>query len=230
MPDNTPTQQETTETSDYQTAADFIEDSDLMLSNAKANSAIMAQMTPAGYTVAVIDTQLSQLEELRILNEKQKAEYGQQYAATQAWKDAKDALHPTYMDHLDLARLAFKKDPAAQAGLALNEKRKVSQAGYIDQALIFYDNALDSVPFKTALAAKGVTTAMLTAGQTAIQELRTLRKAQQKETGEAQTATRDRDAIYDALHEWVDEFKATAKVVLRTSPELMEEMGIVQPS
>jgi hypothetical protein len=80
------------------------------------------------------------------------------------------------------------------------------------------------------MAAKSVTLADLTAGKAAFENLQALRRAQQKETSEAQRATRDRDAVYDDLHEWVTEFRATMKIVLRESPELMEALGIVQPS
>jgi hypothetical protein len=216
--------------SKYLTIAEFVSNSKLMLNNTKANSLIQSKMVAAGYPVTTIDAQLSQLDNLSLLNETQAAEYGEQYAATKAWYDGRDAIHPDYIDHLELARIVFRKDVSAQQALGLHGKRKEAQADYAAQALQFYNTALDKVPFKTALATKGITQTVLQNQQTAFANLQALREAQQQEVGEAQIATKDRDVVYDALAEWMADYRATAKVVLRTAPQLMEEIGIKDPS
>jgi hypothetical protein len=230
MPEETIPPPEAGTDSNYKTIAEFISDSKLMLNNSKANSLILAKMIAAGYPEATIDAQLSQLDNLALLNETQAAEYGEQYEATKAWYDAKDAIHPDYIDHVELARIVFKKDVSAQAALDLSGRRKKGQADYAAQALQFYNNALDKVPFKTALATKGITQTVLQNQQTAFANLQALREAQQQEVGEAQIATKDRDVVYDALAEWMMDYRDTAKVVLRTAPQLMEEIGIKDPS
>jgi hypothetical protein len=214
--------------STYRSIAQFISDTRLMLNNTKANATILAKMNGAGYPTTDIDNQLTALDDLQELNETQAKEYGDQFAATEAWQQHRDDFHPTYIDHLDLARIVFRKDIAAKKTLALSEKRKESQSGYISQGLQFYNNAIADAGIKTTLANKGITLVALQGGQTEFQNLQSLREAQQKETGEAQKATEARDAVYDELAEWEMDYRATAKVVLRTSPQLMEEIGIRQ--
>jgi hypothetical protein len=141
MPENTPTEQEQQQRSDYESIADFLSNTDLMLNNAKSIPEITTSMTAAGYPVADVDAQLGQVAELRTLNEAQAAEYGDQFAATEAWHNARAAYHDKYIDHLGLARIAFRKDKAAKHELKLSEERKPSQGGYIEQALFFYDGA-----------------------------------------------------------------------------------------
>jgi hypothetical protein len=94
--------------------------------------------------------------------------------------------------------------------------------------LLFYNNATATPSIATALATKGITAAELTASKAAFKNLETLAAAQQKETGEAQEATKRRDAAYDALEDWMSDFRETAKVALRRHPQLMEQLGIGQ--
>ncbi len=231
QPVETPTV-ETTQNEDsnhnYKTVEEFISDMRLMLNNAKANPAILTKIQAAGYTEADIDGKLSDLDLLQTYNENQATEYGEQYAATEAWQQWRADNHANYIDHIELARIAFRKDAAAQKALALNGRRSEGQANYILQGFQFYNNALGSTAFKTALAKKGIVELDLEGGKIAFENLQKVRESQQKETGEAQRATQLRDECYDDLAEWLVDFRATAKVVLRTLPQLMEELGIKQ--
>jgi hypothetical protein len=231
MPESTPTTPVAgSNDSHYRSINDFIVDTELMLNNTKANATILAKMTAAGYPVTDINNKLTQLADLRTLNETQAREYGEQFNATEAWQQRKAAYHPTYIDHVGLARIAFRRDKGVQNSLAVNEERAISQNDYIMQGLAFYDNALAAADVKMALANKGLTQALLEAGQSEFLTLKDMRETQQRESGQAQTATRNRDTVYEDLLAWEMDYRATAKIVLRESAELMEEIGIKQAS
>ncbi len=210
---------------DYQTINGFLEKTNTALTNARLPE-VAVLLAARGYSDNDISVGMGAADALRRLNELQQAEYGDQYEATKRYNDARSLVHENYMDHLELARLVFRKDPDAKAALGLRGTRAKSQSGYAGQGFLFYDNALNNVAFLTALGKKGITLEELSLGQAAFRNLQTLTAAQQKETGEAQAATRRRDAAYDDLSEWMSEFYSTAKIALRKNPQMMEKLGI----
>lgn len=53
---------------------------------------------------------------------------------------------------------------------------------------------------------------------------------QEKEKGEAQAATKERDAKLDALDQWFDDFKEIAIIALDDSPQWREKLGFLERS
>jgi len=211
----------------YLTINAFLGKTDVALTN--AGSAIIAPLLKArGYDPSVIEEKKVAASALRTLNEAQQKEYGEQYEATSAYGKAYTMVHEAYMDHLKLARIAFKNDPGAKTALGLRGDRPRSQSGYVGQGLLFYNNALGKQAFLDGLATKGITRTELEDGRVAFENLQSLTAAQQKETGEAQASTKKRDAAYDELSDWMSDFYGTAKVALRKHPQLMEQLGIVE--
>lgn len=211
----------------YITLDQFISQSRTTLTNA-ALPDIAPLLQKRSYPAPLLQSKLAELDTLVSLNEAQKKEYGEQYAATEAYRQAMADLREDYMEHLTLARLIFKDDTAAKTALELKGARKKSDSGLTAQALLFYNGALASPAYQTALDAKGIDTTELQAGKVGFDNLSLLAAAQTKETGEAQKATADRDAAYDAFGEWMDEFLVTAEIALRKTPQLMEKLGLVQ--
>ena len=50
---------------------------------------------------------------------------------------------------------------------------------------------------------------------------------QEKEKGEAQAATKARDAAIDELQDWLSDYLAIAKVALEDNPQLLEGLGVL---
>lgn len=154
------------------------------------------------YKAADINAAMNDLDELDELYRKQKKEYGEQYDATKNYRDAENTLHEEYIDHVALARIAFKNNPAALTALGLTEERKRTQSGYAAQAKLFYDNCLLNADYKAAMIKKGVSEADMQAQLAIIENFSTLKAAQKKETSEAQAATKLRDDKYELMEKW----------------------------
>jgi vacuolar-type H+-ATPase subunit I/STV1 len=109
-------------------------------------------------------------------------------------------------------------------------RRQQSYSGWIKQASIFYTNALIDEGVKTALSSFGITEQALQEGQDNVNEVQPKLAAQLKENGEAQASTQARDESLEDLLDWMSDFVAIARIALENDAQLLEVLGIVEPS
>ena len=235
--ENTPTPEETTPAAGtdqnhelHQEVADFVVKNRVAIQNALANPAILAILAQYGYTAADLQQALLNLTDLEAANEEQRVEYGEQYQATTDLATKRAAFNTTYILHVELARIQFKNNEKGRTALALSGERARSYSGYLTQAAMFYNNGLKEADLKAGLALRGMPEAVLQAGQAAVTALLGKLGDQRTETGQAQQATKKRDAAYDTLADWMTDFTGTARLVLAQDDQLMEEMGLTDPS
>jgi hypothetical protein len=200
------------------------------IDNALSDPSVQGYLAQFGYDAARLQAGRALLARVQELHLKQKAEYGDQYAATDAlnaaWKEADAA----YMRLLKVARIALKGERGAVERLALDGDRKHSFSGWLAQARQFYGGALGSAEIQTKLAQFGVTQAAMEQAQALVNAAEAASLAQAKERGEAQDATQARDAALDALDDWTGDFVAIARVALEAQPQYLEKLGVVEPS
>jgi len=177
-----------------------------------------------------LDTGMALCTAASDLQSKQKQEYGEQFTATADLQLSKANANKTYMRHVKLARVALRNDRGAYEALQLAGGRKQSTSGWIQQSKIFYANALASADILAKLSVLTMTAEALTAGQILVTEVEAKLSIQLKEKGEAQAATQARDAAFDDLQDWMSDFVAIARIALENDSQLLEMLGIVEPS
>jgi hypothetical protein len=155
----------------------------------------------------------------------QQAEYGDQYAATQAVEAAITAAYTAYMRSLQLARVAFKNNLKGQTALGLNGRRKESLSGWLGQAETLYQGLAADPSLLAEMAKFGYDLAKVQAEAGLVAAVRAANVGQEREKGEAQAATKARDALLAELDEWLADFKAVAQVALADSPQQLEMLG-----
>ena len=164
------------------------------------------------------------------LQQVQQKEYGDQFEATGDLKKKWENADAEYIRFVKVARIALKSDHALYQKLDLDGPRKRTLSGWLAQAKQFYINALADPIVLEKMAAYGMTQAKFEAGKTLLEETETANAAQEKEKGEAQQATLERDKAVDNLEEWLSDFIAIARIALEEKPQLLEKLGIVEPS
>jgi len=195
------------------------------IDNGLGDADILAALSAFGYDEAKLNAGKTLYEEAVVLVNRQKAEYGDQYEATQAVTAAWEAADAAYVRTLKVARVALQDDAKARAALMLGGRRKRTISGWLEQATAFYDNLAGDAGLLATMGGFGYTQAKLDAERALVQVVVEANLAQEKEKGEAQDATQVRDAKLDALDAWMSDFKAIAQVALDEHPQWLEKLG-----
>lgn len=198
------------------------------IENALNDTEVQGYLSQYGYDDARLNEGKALYDSAQTMHQKQKAEYGDQFAATEAVQTALENANAEYMRLVKVARVALKGDRAAFQKLDLNGKRKVSMSGWLRQARQFYTNALAAADIISKLGQFGITSERLQTGKELVDAVETANAAQEKEKGEAQQATLERDAALEKLDDWMSDFTAIARVALEEKPQLLEKLGIVE--
>lgn len=206
--------------------ATFFADATTILANAQQQASIAAALALLGYDEAAIQEGVALLNAARDLYDAQIKEYGEQHAATQEFNTVWGEADKAYAAHRKLAKLAFKTDPQRQTDLHLNDRKPEAFSTWYEQARHFYTAVLADTEAQTQLARFRVTLEALQAAQAQVEQTLALKTAQEKEKGEAQDATQQRDAAIVALDEWLADFKVVARIALEDQPQLLEALGL----
>ncbi|MEE8307468.1 MAG: hypothetical protein V3R81_09395 [Gammaproteobacteria bacterium] len=208
---------------------EFLTRANVAIANTRNTPDILAAVEMFGYDSAVMQQGQDLLDTARALSDAQQKEYGEQYSATAAMNEAMAEADRIYSDHRKLAEMVFKGSSGQQAEIGLNQSKKRSFSGWLTQAERFYANLLAKPDMMAAMDRFRVTQGKLKRAQALVAQVKVLGETQQREKGEAQTATKERDAALDALDEWLNEFKTVAKIALADNAQMLEalQFGVI---
>ena len=206
--------------------SNFFAEATTLLTNAQEHAEISAALDAFGYDAAALAEGQALLDAARGLHDAQIKEYGEQHAATQAFVEAAKAADKVYAAHRRLAKIAFKSDAQRKTDLHLNERKPEAFNPWYEQARHFYLALLADTAAQTQLARYKVTPEAIQAAQTQVEQVFALKNAQEREKGEAQEATQQRDAAIAALDDWLGDFRVVARIALEDTPQLLEALKL----
>lgn len=195
------------------------------IDNALGDKGILDALTVYGYNTAKLNAGKTLLTTAQELSNKQKAEYGEQYEASEKVEKTWEEANKEYMKTVKVARVALKDDVKAQISLMLVGERKKSLSGWIEQADAFYSNLVKDTALMTKMTAFGYNAAKLNNEYALVKKVKDANLDQEKEKGEAQDATKKRDVKLDELDTWMSDFKSIAYVALDENPQWLEKLG-----
>mgnify|MGYP006299702091 CR=1 FL=1 len=200
------------------------------IENSLSSPEILTAVARFGYDEPALQHGKDLLQDATTRHQRQVKEYNEQYAATRAYEEAFQAAHEQYMQFVKVSRVVFKNNMDSYQQLGLLGDRKRNFPEWITQVRQFYTEALDTAAIQTELAKWGITMERLQGGQQLIENTVEAQNRQQKESGEAQQATQERDVAIDALYSWTDDYLTIAEIALQDTPQLLEQLGIVVKS
>jgi len=209
----------------YVTLDSYLSQTKIALTNS-SHSEIAPVLSTYGYPATKIADGVALHADAEKKQKDQIKEYGEQYTATDALHIAILVVSNVYIEHLELARIAFKNQRGVLSELAAKGERKKTQDGYLSDATTFYKNLLDKPAYVVAMAKFGQTEAILNDGYALVKTANTKLAEQRKEQGEAQTATKNRDIAVNLFSEWYSDFIGVAQIALKNKPELLEILGV----
>ncbi|WPP49576.1 hypothetical protein [Catalinimonas niigatensis] len=149
--------------------------------------------------------------------------YGDKQEIASHLKAQEQETYNTFLDHVATVKYVFRKEPAV---LAKFNVKAVSRSVnvWVQQASFFYAKVEE---YANVLAAQGLTPEVLAQTTAMIQAVADARNRRIMRKGEAEEATRMRNASVKALKDWMKDFRYIARIALKDSPQLMEALGIV---
>jgi hypothetical protein len=195
------------------------------INNAIGDAGIQEVLTLFGYNQTKLNAGLALLAQAEAEVNRHKVEYGEQYEASQTLAATWEAAKAPYARTLAVARVAFKGNPKADAALMLKGDRRNSLSGWLEQAEALYGNLTSQPDLLEDLSGFGYDLPKVAAEYDLVQAVKEANLAQEAEKGDAQQATKDRDAAIDALDDWMADFKQIAIAALSDAPQQLEKLG-----
>jgi hypothetical protein len=208
------------------TIEETLSSSNLLIENILNNQEILSALSVFGYDETKLNEGKALYQTALDLYNEQKREYGEQYAATDAFRAAFEEAYEKYIYYVKIARLVFKNNKGVWQELGLTGKRRDNFSGWLLQANQFYNNALANPEILNKFATVNVTQESLTAGKALVDAAEQANQTQEKEKGEAQNATKTRDAALDDLEVWIEDLKGFSRIALEGKPQLLESLGL----
>ena len=197
------------------------------LENVTAQPEIATIMAEFGYDAALIEDgkQLfTQTRQVYDLNVKEDDETSQAYSN---YTEKRKSLEDTYSLHRKKAKVIFRKDLEIMKRLVLDGSVPKSYVRWLEVAKKFYTEVLADTELQTKLSRLKVTVEDLNAANTLISELDTARAEYLREKGESQDSTKQKDATFSNLDDWMSEFYAVARIALEDNIQLLEALGVI---
>jgi hypothetical protein len=174
-----------------------------------------------GYDEDRIEAGRTLYEESATLASQLKAEYSNQFQASEALRVAWDEADAAYVGALDLARVAFKGNPRALAVLRMGGERQQDLSGWLEQAGVFYANLRGDAGLMAAMREAGYDRDKLETGQALVAAVARANQALGEIKGEPLEVIERLDANLDELDSWMVGLKGA----LEHHPQWLEKLG-----
>jgi len=186
-----------------------------------------ALLADFGYDPDAVADALALVDAVQDAIATQQREYAEQYAATRNVARLTEALRVPYVRHVRLARVVFDRGTFGHDLLGLAGDRADTPAALVAQARTFYAG-VSNPEVAEALMRVRITPDVAVEQVARMAALESALAVQQREKGEAQQATRTRDAEEARVRALVSDASEVAKIALADLPQMRERLGLLE--
>ncbi|ATA90392.1 hypothetical protein [Capnocytophaga stomatis] len=209
----------------YYTIAGMIQNFGILFENLKNNAEIAQEMAEYGYG----ETEIAQGKalydkaiELHQANLKETKEETESYADF----DKKfNSVLSVFMKDRKKGKIVFKDQEANLRTLRLKALPSKSIASLMEEMKNFYNVLDQDEALRQAISRLKVDESHIKSQLEGIVQAEKAYAAYQNEKGEAQQATKNKDAAFSELEKWVRELYSVAKIALEDKPQLLESIA-----
>lgn len=153
-----------------------------------------------------------------------KVETEQEKQAYRAFNEAYTTLGNSYTKHRKAAKVALLHQPHLYSTFALQGSEPDAYLQWLDNVKTFYTEVKNNEAQKSLLERFKITKAIAETALSQITDLQNLRTAYEKERGESQDATQNKNKAFSEIANWMKEFRAVSKIALEDHPQLLEAL------
>ncbi|MBI9033147.1 MAG: hypothetical protein JEZ03_01620 [Bacteroidales bacterium] len=189
---------------------------------------ILNKLIPIGITMDWINAGKLLYAEVTNLNQTQNKEYADVDQANADYNELRLQMEKSIKRLVKIVKHKFEEDIQIISNLNLNKPFPRRRNDFYEFSVLLIENILANESIITAITPYGYSNEFLTGMQTDLMNQKTLQDNRDKEQGEAQQATKDRDAKLDQLREMYEELIIQAKLVFEyENPQYLEKLGIL---
>ena len=176
-----------------------MQDFRVLIWNTADDPVISARIEPLAYSTEILDSTKALLAFVEQLDEKQQKEYAEQRAKTTELNVKTQKVDDAYRRLRQYCKFAFEDDPVKWNELQLGNPVPDAFPQWHAHLSHFYNLFLADPNTATPILPFGYTVESITAQKDALMELKTIQQEREREVGDAQRATKERDAKFEEL-------------------------------
>ena len=205
---------------------EIIRAAQLAINNTRKDATVAKKMAQFGFPERRLQQGIDLLATVQDTQRVQKTCYDENWQLSHRIEQELQALRPLFMDHVTAVRFVFRRQPAILHTFKV-KSISLSKWAWVEQAQEFYEAV---PPHYEVLAAVGVSREELDQAQASVAAVLALRDDRLHKKGEAEDSTEARNQARRLLQEWIRDFRATARLALKDTPQKLEAFGIRVPS
>lgn len=198
----------------------------IALENVVKQTELFTAMSNFGYDAETIALGQQKYDQCRHIYDLNKTEDQESKDAYAAFESKFNQLVEDYKLHRKKAKIVFRKEAGIIIKLKLDGQVPTSYLKFMEVMKVFYKILLEDVSLQTEVGSLNISLEQLTAAKALLDEVDAARVDYLREVGESQDATKQKDASFAEIDDWMHEFYAVSHIALEDNPQLLEALGV----
>jgi hypothetical protein len=150
----------------------------------------------------------------------------EQMDAADAFRSIDEEARDGLVDFRKIARIALKDHPSMMKSLGLDQSLKRNLGNWLEQARIFYTNALNNPQVMEKMAKYGIGETELNEGNGLIDRVEEASAFHKRKQAETDQAVKNRDNAFKDLNRWMKDFWVICRIALASKPEYLKKLKL----
>lgn len=211
-----------------QSMNDLMERCRIKIWNAAEDEVISTRIAPFGYTAEKMDSLKALYDETEALFAKQKQETAEWRNASDAFSKAKEKAMTDFKSIRNKLKFFYPSTSPEAASLELYRDDFSRYADFVTGAKYFYQTILASPDIMARMLPFDYTEESISTSAEEVNNLDALKEARERESGDAQFTTKERNSKLDELEEACNELTRLAKLIFEDNEaQYLEKLGIL---